>query len=564
MDANCDTAVLSRRELGRLTLPAAGALLGVGIAAQEALAAAPTKAANSDDAGTRVYNIRAYGAKGDGTTVDTAAVQAAIDACTQEGGGTVLVPAGTFVIGTTELKSNVTLHIAASGKLLGSGDGKQYHAVEAIPLHGDTTLEDGNWALFFAVSAKNVTIEGPGTIDGQGAQFHSAVRGTPPPSGIGGNKRPYHVLVYQCEDFAIRNISLLDCAYHSVRIIQCRRVHLDGIYIHNRVNGNNDGFHFISAQHVTVSNCIIKSQDDACAMFGSCQNITITNSSFSTRWSVFRFGGGHVQNVAVSNCLLYEVDGCPIKIQGDPGSHFENLSFSNLILKDVTGPISISIGGRLPAPNDKTPVIAQNISFSNIHGTVTTNPAQLSEASVTSAYNPGEVHSCIVLNSVNDSVLENISFDNIHLTFGGGGTAEDAARRDLPQTFGEYFRLGPMPAYGLYARNARGITMQNVRFQVSTPDLRPAMILDHVEDFALNGFSVQGNAEAESVLRFIDSKHALLTATRVLTPSPIFLQLEGVGTDSIIVDGGDLSNAKSPVAYKNGATEKAVKLRNLS
>jgi len=245
------------------------------------------------------------------------------------------------------------------------------------------------------------------------------------------------------------------------------------LYIHNRVNGNNDGFHFISAQHVTVSNCIVKSQDDACAMFGSCQNITITNSSFSTRWSVFRFGGGHVQNVAISNCLLYEVDGCPIKIQGDPGSHFENISFSNLILKDVTGPISISIGGHLPAPNDKTPVIAQNISFSNIHGTVTTNPAQLSEASVTSAYNPGEVHSCIVLNSVNDSILENISFDNIHLTFGGGGTAEDASRRDVPQIFGEYFRLGPMPAYGLYARNARGITMQNVRFQVSTPDLRP-------------------------------------------------------------------------------------------
>jgi polygalacturonase len=564
LDANSDAAVLSRRELGRLALPAAGALLGAGIAAPDAASAAPTKAANNDDAGTRVYNIRTYGAKGDGATVDTAAVQAAIDACTKEGGGTVLVPAGTFVIGTTELKSNVTLHIAASGKLLGSGDGKQYHAVDAIPLHGDTTLEDGNWALLFAVSASKVAIEGPGTIDGQGAQFHSAVRGTPPPSGIGGNKRPYHVLVYQCEDFSVRNISLLDCAYHSVRIIQCRRVHLDGIYIHNRVNGNNDGFHFISAQQVTVSNCIVKSQDDACAMFGSCQNITITNSSFSTRWSVFRFGGGHVQNIAVSNCLLYEVDGCPIKIQGDPGSHFENLSFSNLILKDVTGPISISIGGHLPAPNDKTPVIAQNISFSNIHGTVTTNPAQLSEASVTSAYNPGEVHSCIVLNSVNDSVLENISLDNIHLTFGGGGTAEDAARRDLPQIFGEYFRLGPMPAYGLYARNARGITMQNVRFQVSTPDLRPAMILDHVEDFALNGFSVQGNAEAESVLRFIDSKHALLTATRVLTPSSIFLQLEGADNDAIIVDGGDLSNAKSPVAFKSGATEKAVKLRNLS
>jgi hypothetical protein len=566
LDAISEGVNLSRREcLGKLALPTAAALLGVGLAERQTNAAAPGKGpTNQDDLGARVYNIRTFGAKGDGQTVDTAALQAAIDACTRDGGGTVLVPAGTFVIGTTELKSNVTLHIAAAGKLLGSADGKQYHAVDAIPLHGDTTLNDGNWALLFAVKTKTVTIEGPGTIDGQGAQFHSAVRGTPPPSGIGGNKRPYHVLVYQCEDFAIRSISLLDCAYHSIRIIESKRIHLDAIYIHNRVNGNNDGFHFISAQYVTVSNCIVKSQDDACAMFGSCQFITITNSSFSTRWSVFRFGGGHVQNIAISNCLLYEVDGCPMKFQGDPGSVFENISFSNLVLQDVTGPISISVGGHLPPPDDKTPVVARNISFTNIHGTVTTNPAQLSEASVTSGYNPGETHSCIVLNSVNESVLENISFDNIHLTFGGGGTAEDAARRDVPQTFGEYFRLGPMPAYGLYARNVHGITLQNVRFQVATPDLRPALILDHVEDVAISGFSVQGNAAAESVLRFIDSKQALLTGTRVLTPSSVFLQLEGSANEGIIVEGGDLSRASSPVAFKSGATESAIKLRNVT
>lgn len=560
-----DLGSLSRREwLGKLALPAAGAVLSAGILSREAVAAAPAKPAKgNNDLGNRIYNVRVYGAKGDGTTLDTAAVQAAIDACTHDGGGTVLVPAGTFVIGTVELKSNVTLHIAASGKLLGSGDGKQYHAVDAIPRRGDTTLEDGNWALLFAVDAKNVAIEGPGTIDGQGAQFHSAVRGTPPPSGLGGNRRPYHVLTYHCEDLSIRNISLLDCAYHSVRIIQSKRVHLDGIYIHNRVNGNNDGFHLISAEHVTISNCIVKSQDDACAMFGSCKFITITNSSFSTRWSVFRFGGGHTENIAVSNCLLYEVDGCPIKFQGDPGSHFENISFSNLVLKDVTGPISISIGGRLPAPNENIPVVARNISFSNIHGTVTTDPAQLSESALTSTANPGERHSCIVLNSVNESILENISFDNIHLTFGGGGTAEDAARRDIPKTFGEYFKLGPMPAYGLYARNVRGITMQNVRFQVSTPDLRPAVILDHVEDVTINGFSVQGNAQAESVLRFIDSKQMLLTATRVLTPSSVFLQLEGPANEGILVDGGDISKATTPVTFKSGSTESAIKLRNV-
>jgi hypothetical protein len=554
-----------------MALPAAGSVIAAGLFDSEPAAARKKAEAGTDDLGARVYNIRTYGAKGDKTTLDTAALQAAIDACTGDGGGTVLVPAGTFVIGTVELKSNVTLHISAGGTLLGSADGKQYHAVDAIPLHGDTTLNDGNWALLFAVKATNVSIEGPGTIDGQGAQFHSPVRGTPPPSGIGGNKRPYHVLVYQSENFSVRNISLLDCAYHSIRIIESQRIHLDGIYIHNRVNSNNDGFHFISAEHVTVSNCIIKSGDDACAMFGSCRYITVTNSYFSTRWSVFRFGGGHAGDIAISNCVLREVYGCPMKFQGDPGSIFENISFSDLVLDDVTGPISISIGkGRrrqsdAPLPEELPPVVVRNISFSNIHGNVTTNPPhQLSESTLGVGGRPGEGHSAIVLNSIDDSVLENISFSNVHLTFGGGGTAEEAARRDVPKVFGEYFELGPIPAYGLYARHARGLTLTNVRLQVSTPDLRPAVIFDHVEDAVFNGFSVEGNTQAESVLRFIDSKQTLITAPRVLTPSSTFLQLEGEANEGIIVEGGDISKAASAVAFKSGATEQSVKLRNVT
>jgi hypothetical protein len=339
---------------------------------------------------------------------------------------------------------------------------------------------------------------------------------------------------------------------------------MDGLHIHNRVNGNNDGFHFISSEYVTIVGCTVLSQDDACALFGSCKFVTVTNCSFSTRWSVFRFGGGTAENITVSNCILSQVYGCPFKFHGSPGSRFENMSFSNLILDDVTGPIHVSIGpSRRPASDRQatSPAVVRNISFSNIHGTVTTNPPQLPGVPFTSDYRPGEGHSCITLNCVGDAILEKITFDNVHLTFGGGGTAEEAARRDLPQIAGEYFMLGPMPAYGFYARNARGITLQNVRFEVSQPDLRPAIIFDHVEDAAINGLSVQGNHEAESVLRFIDSKQTLLTAARLLTPSAIFLQLEGQANEEITIDGGDLSKASSAVAFKNGARKEAVRLR---
>jgi hypothetical protein len=379
----------------------------------------------------------------------------------------------------------------------------------------------------------------------------------------------------------VRNIDLLDCAYHSIRVIQSQRVHMDGIYIHNRVNSNNDGFHFISAQYVTVSNCIVLSQDDACALFGSCKFVTVTNSAFSTRWSVFRFGGGFAQNISISNCVLYQVYGCPIKFQGNPGSHYENISFSNLVLEDVTGPIHVSVGPRPPRPapagsvgppqedqstgappGTTTPAILRNVSFSNIHGTVTTDPPQLPDAKITSKANPGEQHSCITLNCVGGATMENVSLNNIHLTFGGGGTLEDGARRDLPEVAGEYFVMGPMPAYGLYARNVRGLTMQNIRFQVSAPDLRPAVIFDHVTDAAISGLSVDGNSSGESVLRFIDSKEVLLTAARVLTSAATFLQLEGAANEQIKIDGGDVSKAATPVVFKNGATAAAIKLRD--
>jgi hypothetical protein len=162
---------------------------------------------------------------------------------------------------------------------------------------------------------------------------------------------------------------------------------------------------------------------------------------------------------------------------------------------------------------------------------------------------------------VKGNVVENISFNNIHLTFGGGGTAEMAARRELPQIAGEYFALGAMPAYGLYARNVNRLTINNARFETATPDLRPAMILDHVSDAAVNGLSVQGNENAESALRFIGLQDVLLSAMRLLKPAAIFLQVEGTDNGNITIDGGDISKAATLLAFKNGASENSVKLR---
>ena len=555
---NMNNDPLSRRKwLGLATTAATGAtLLG---ATSPAIAGAGHTSRQPKDLGARTYNIRDYGAKGDGTTLDTVAVQAAIDACNKDQGGTVLVPAGKFVIGTVELKSNVTLHITAQGVLLGSADGKQYHAADAIPLTGDSTLNDGNVGLLFAVGAENITIEGQGTIDGQGAQFRSATKGVLPPAGITGSHRPYHLLFYQCKNLTVRDIFLLKSAFHSIRVIQCDFVKMEGLHIHSRVIHNNDGFHFISSRYVHISNCDIQCQDDACALFGSCQFITVTNCSFSTRWSVFRFGGGVAENITVSNCLIYETYGCPIKIRCGPGSRFENISFSNIVMKDVTGPISIGVGPQRSSaePNGQEPGILRNISFNDIHATVV-KPVQLRDTEHFSNYNPGEIYSCVVLNGMGDNFLEHVTFNNVHIQFPGGGTAEHAAVRDVPKIAGEYFQLGVLPAYGIYARNVKGLTLHNVRLTLADADYRPAVIFDHVEDAAVNGLSVQGVKASESLLRFIESKDVLLTAVRVLTPTDTFLRLEGAGCGNIKIDGGDLSKAATPLVFAAGAGPSSV------
>ena len=538
------------------------------LAAGSAAALAPglleaQRASPAAGSGTRVYNIVDFGAKGDGKTLDTRPVQSAIDACHRDRGGTVLVPAGVFPIGTVEIKSNVTLRIAAGGTLLGSADGTQYHAADAIPLEGDATLRDGNVGLIFGVNAENVTIEGPGTIDGQGAQFRSPGRGVLPPSGRGGANRPYHLLFYRCPNLRVRDIRLVESAFHSVRVIQCQFVWMDGIHIHNRVNGNNDGFHFISSEYVHVTNCDLQSQDDACALFGSCRNVTVSDSTFSTRWAVFRFGGGNPENVAISNCVIYETYGCPIKMQFGPQSKAQNLMFSNLILRDVTGPISINLSDHARGNAAVLPTaergFVRNISFRGIRASVVSEGRQFGDMPFPQHYRPGETRQCIVLNAIGDAFLEDISLDDVRVVYEGGGTIEEA-RRDVPKVAGEYFEIGTPPAYGLFARNVRGLNLNNVRFEVEKPDLRQAAVFDRVTDASLYGLSVQGNAEATSALRFVDTRDVLLASPRLLSPAKSFLDVEGQSA-GITIDGGDLSRATAPFKLENGAASNAVKLR---
>jgi hypothetical protein len=160
--------------------------------------------------------------------------------------------------------------------------------------------------------------------------------------------------------------------------------------------------------------------------------------------------------------------------------------------------------------------------------------------------------------------LENISFTDVHIKYGGGGTVEQAAK-PVPNEAAEYFGVwnhapGGPPAYGMYARNVKGLTLQNVRFEYDESDARPAIIFENVQDATINGLSAKGSSGNE-LLRFINSKDILLTGTRLLTPAASFLRVIGASSEAIVVDGGDLRKAAQHVVFENGAIKESAKFR---
>lgn len=533
-----------------------------------------TYAIAEKDKGVGVYNICDYGAVGDGVTLNTVFIQNAIDACSKDGGGTVVVPGGNFVTGTLELKSNMTLHIAASAKLLGSKNKEDYIRGNGVP------SGNGNMVFLYAVNAKNLSIDGNGTISGQGGAFYTGTGdGTSPlfsrnpnpdPNATPPNRdRPHLMIFYKCDNLKIRDIFLTESAYHCMRILNCTHVNFDGIRIYNRINKNNDGFHFNSCEYVKIANCEVLCQDDACALFGSNKFVTVTNCTFSTRWSIFRFGSGDSQNITVSNCLIYDTYGCVVKISAG-NCRIENLTFSNIIMKNVTGPIGIgySGGSRRSGDNDTTATESylRNIAFNGIRASVRKEPVNHPDIPFEVKVNNGEQFSCITLNALGNNYIENVSFNDVQVVYEGGGTAELADKKSIQQLSAEYFGVwnqapfGP-PAYGLYARNVKGLTLANVRFQVKNPDRRPAVVFDNVIDATIHNLSIDGNVKAESTMRFVNSKDILVSSPRVTTPATTFLRVEGAENAGITIEGGDISKAAIPVKFADGATDKMVILR---
>jgi polygalacturonase len=222
----------------------------------------------------REFNILRYGAVGDGVAKDTEAIQRTIDVCAQNGGGTVRVPAGTYLTGTIQLRSHINLHLEEGAVLLGSTERSDYRAELGSPnrQHDGTEIPDwssnaGREHLIVARNEKDVAITGHGTINGQGKVFFG-YDGSGREGVAFGPKgwRPFRMIAFvECRDVKVQDVSLIDASGFSLWPLGCDTVAIRGITIRSH-GPNTDGIDIDCCQNVRISDCSVTTGDDAIAL----------------------------------------------------------------------------------------------------------------------------------------------------------------------------------------------------------------------------------------------------------------------------------------------------------
>lgn len=421
------------------------------------------------------FNVLDYGAKADGITKDTKAVQAAIDACTKNGGGTVIIPAGkTVMIGTIYLKDFVTLHIENGAVLLGSPDIEDY----SIDTHKNMYKNEPHMdrCLIFASNVKSFAIEGYGTIDGNGYLKNFTKKG-------GG--RPMMLRFLNCQKIHMNDITLINPAAWTSAWLYCDDIVVDGIKINSRVNGNGDGLDFDGCTNVRVSNCSFDTSDDSICLQTSrpdkpCKDIVITNCVFTSKWAALRIGlssRGDFDSVTISNCTFHDIQDSGLKIQMNEGAEMKNMSFTNLVMRNVPRPVFMTFCQQragVDAPMEMLPMKAMHsFIFSDF---IVDNRGL-------------DKNSAFFLTGMPNHYISDIQINNIQMTVSGGGTKEDASKEIKEYTLDvlgkwwpEFYLVKTLPASGIYARHIKGLTINNFHLNTVNKDERKPIVFDDVID----------------------------------------------------------------------------------
>jgi len=445
-----------------------------------------------------IFNVRDYGAVGDGVTVDTKAVQAAIDACAGTGGGKVCFNKGRFLCGTIHVKSNVTLYIEAGAVLLGSKNLKDYPVT--IPAYRSYTDHYTDKSLIYAEKAENIAIMGRGTIDGQGASFEGPYK-----------VRPYLIRIIECNNVMVKDLTIRNSAMWVQHYLACDNVVIEAITVDSVVNGNNDGIDIDSCRKVRISNCNIISLDDAIVLKSTsdrpCRDVAISNCVLKSRCNALKLGtesNGGFQNIAINNCTVYDTRLCGIALELVDGGLFDLVNVSNIVMENVGCAIFVRLGNRA-RPFTNVTVDPKNPCSSNfktgieakIPGIGLMRNIIISNIQATGVGSTG----CSVT-GLSGFDVENVTLSNMRIAFKGGGAAK-LVNREIPENaknYPEYNMFGPLPAYGFYCRHLKNIKFHNVELEFEKADLRPALVFDDVKDLDIFSFDAEADSSAKALI----------------------------------------------------------------
>ncbi len=452
-----------------LALATAGAVATV---TTQALAAPPP-----------TFNVRDFGARGNGTAVDSPAFDRAISAASPVG-GIVVVPSGTYLSRTIHLKSNMTLRLDAGATIVAAGSGLDRPEPNPFSRFQDFGHSHFTNALLYGDRIDHLTITGSGTIDGVGL-----VTGDDPGAGVGDKT----LSLTRCSNLVVRGVTFRRGGHFAAILNGCHDVLFDGVNV--QTGNDRDGLNIINTWNVEVTNSTVVSSDDA-VVFKSdfalgqtfpSTNIWVHDSRIgSMENNALQFGSetcGDFRDARFERVTVTGAGKAGLGIVSMDGATIENVSYRDITLTRTTIPVFLKIGSRGRCPGKPPAGHIRNIAFSNVTGTNLRTPRDVAG---------DDEYSSTLTGAPGGPRVENVTFTGVKLTVPGGHPASDANRNppEKPTTFPPR-DYGPRPAYGFWMRHVQGIRFVDCTVQFDRNDGRPAFLADDGAAVSLSGVTVE-------------------------------------------------------------------------
>jgi polygalacturonase len=455
------------------------------------------------------YNVKSFGATGNGQIADTKAINTAIDSAAFKGGGMVYLPAGNYLCGSIHLKSNISLYLDQGATIIASDDPAAYDAAEQTV---NTTYQDYGHShfhnsLIWGENIHDVSILGPGTIWGKGL-----LRDYKKDSQLG-NKA---VVLYKCRNVIIKDVTFAHAGWFAILATGVDNLTIDDL----KMDTNRDGMDIDCCRNVHVSNCSVNSPYDdgiclkstfALGFTRATENVTITNcivsgydegsflaGTYTTtdkneyRTGRIKFGtesNGGFKNIAISNCVFDHCQG--LALETEDGALLQDVTISNITMRNiVSAPIFMRLGARMRGPQDTPVGELRRVSISNVR-----------------VYDSDPRYGCII-SGIPGHDLQDIDLNNIRIYYNGGGTAEQAAKKvpELEKNYPEPSMFGTMPSYGFYIRHVAGIKLRDIEVSYQGSDARPAFIFDDVKGIDMHNVKGQVEKGVEEI-KYVNTPH---------------------------------------------------------